>query len=95
MDGGEVFIHYQFGCVNFQAKGNLLTYCVWEYCVQLTEFVFTTDRQVHATDRVVYPTDGEVGTTDRLIFTTDRVVGTTDRVVRRTDRQSKCLQPTE
>ena len=25
---GGVFIHYQFGCVNFQAKGNLLTYCV-------------------------------------------------------------------
>ena len=71
--GGGGFIHYQFGCVNFQAKGNLLTYCVWEYCVQLTEFVFTTDRQVHATDRVVYPTDGEVGTTDRVVRTTDRV----------------------
>ena len=25
---GGIIIHYQFGCVNFQAKGNLLIYCV-------------------------------------------------------------------
>ena len=39
----------------------------------MTEFVFTTDRVVHAADRVMYPTGGEVGTTDRVVRTTDRV----------------------